>query len=507
MGWISKLLLFLVVLVVATSIVIWVRRAQKRSAFEARLVAWSNNCRQADPNDTIFVLITTATANPSAELLPTLESMFREAYCPQRISTGIVTADGVADKQLLLFPMGDADRESYPYASRFAHQVRFTGAPSGKGAAAARRLGLGTLVLHERYVLLVHSHSSFCAGWDRQMILEHAGAPRRVLTHRGEYSSAPQFTYVQDVDVDSMPLIGARRFQTTPVVAAATIFASSRVLFGLARELVGTNSGVAAPPGLEFAAPHVDDFVLTLSLRVRGFEVVTPIGKTVAHSPPEHVAPRHPWLGKGAVAYAHALLACLLAEDQLARILDNTSQPAASRLVLLQALQALPWVSVALGRACTGPAYLRALDFVAQHAPANEASTDVLRDFRILGARSTAAKALFQNREVRDKSQTALLRVWKEGRRARPGSKEWERRVGTTIDLNAETFQALLTGASVGIGAILDTLGMDPRDASVRWEGALGLGGRKVLPPEPHEIRERFGSQTAFELERSKWQQ
>jgi hypothetical protein len=256
---------------------------------------------------------------------------------------------------------------------------------------------------------------------------------------------------------------------------------------------------------MEFAAPHVDDFVLTLSLRARGFEVVTPIGNTVAHNPPEHAAPLHPWLGKGAVAYVHALLACLLAEDHLTRILDDKSKTVASRLVLLQALQALPWVSVALGRACTGPAYLRAMDFVARHAPTNEASADVLRDFGILRTRSTAAKALFQNREVRDKNETALLRVWKDGRRARPGSQEWARRVGTTIDLNAGTFQALLSDASVGIGAILDTLGMDPRDASVRWEGALGLGGRKVVPPEPHEIRERFGSQTAFELERSRW--
>ena len=111
MMWLVKLILLLILISVAMSTLVWVRRLQKRKAIEGHVHSWAENCNQINPKDTVFVLITTTTLDPSIELLPSIDSLFLNAFCPQRVFVGIVTANGTADKQALLFPKGESDRE------------------------------------------------------------------------------------------------------------------------------------------------------------------------------------------------------------------------------------------------------------------------------------------------------------------------------------------------------------------------------------------------------------
>jgi hypothetical protein len=503
MGWIVKLLLFLVLACVAIASIIWIRRAKKRRDLEARMEAWGSNCKKIDVNETVFVLITTAADNPSTDLLPTIDSLFREAYCPQRVTVGIVTSNGTSDKQLLLFPNGETDRESYPYASRFAHQVRLTGAPSNMGAAAAREVGLRTLLFHEQFLLLVHAHTTFMAGWEHQFILEHAGAPKRVLTHRGEFDGFSQFTCIQDIDGDGMPMIGSRRFRMPPAAASPTLFASSRALFGLSREL--SKPGLLGDAGIRYAAPHVDDFTLTLCLRLQDFKLLSPIGTTLTHTARSNTKRTRPWLQRFGVSQVQALMVVMFAEDAIQKILDKQTHSTATKLQLLQSQEVIPWVKVAFGRVCVGPNLHRALDFVYRNAT-NDDTLETMEAFRTYAARSVATRAFINHANIREKVQQGLMSSIREFHPnfRRPGSAEWEKIVGNTLDINSESLQNTVDHAIVPISQVLDTLGMDPRDGSVRWQGALGVSKGSV--PDTHELRERFGSRTAFELERSRWQ-
>lgn len=495
MGWLVKLLIFLVVAAIAISVVIWVRREQKRRDLEGRLSSWAGNCRQVDPAETLFVLVTCSHSSPSSELLPTLESLFSQAFCPQRVFVGIVTAEGSADKQLLLFPGGESDRESYPYASRFARHVRMTGAASDEGAAVARDLGVRTLLLDERYLLLVHSHSKFCPGWDRVLVEDHGGKAKTVLTQRGDMRGVAQFSRILDVDSDGMPMLGSRDFRSQSSVPRETLFATSRCLFGLAEDLrVPSLLGDAK---LLFARPHVDDFWLTLKLRLAGVRLLAPTRPTVEHCKPSFPPQRHPWLPRLAVLHVHAGLALLFAEEWFADMLHKRhNHNPATRMQLLGHFQALPWVSVAVGRSIVPPALLRAMRFVAS---GGESKVNTV--LRAAGAQSVALRRA-HDKIVEPLRQQLLQSIHAGKAGGAPGSRAWEVAVGCAMEAGRQTLEGI---AVPGVRKVLERMGMDPRNASMEWSGAMGVAGGVEVPPA--EVTARFGSRTAYDLERSKWNQ
>jgi hypothetical protein len=517
MGWVVKLLCVLVSISVSVALVIWVRRMQKRKALERRLESWAGNCATNDPQDTIFVLLTTASLQPSLELLPTIDSLFMHAFCPQRIFVGIVASRGSHDKQALLFPKGEADRECFPHASRFAHQVRMTGAVSNEGAAPARAAGLRLLLMHERWLLVVHAHTRFLPGWEHRLVREHGGVARRVLTVRGDVVDTAEFPAVHDVDsATGLPFFRSRAFAEPPASPHRVTAASTRGLFGLAAEL--RPEGVVGFRDLLFAPPHVDDLRVTLSLRVRGFTLLCPTRATLHHyadpnataaargAGDESVRRHHSWLPRVAVLSLQALCACLYTEAAFARVLDDRTLTPTRKLHALLSLPSLPWVSVGMGRACAGPQTLRALAYVDVHATEGGPHQEILEYFRNLGAQSVLARRVLAQDKARTRGLVELLgRMRGQARHPlpRPGSEEWGAQVGLVINLNSESIQQTLDAAVVPLGIVQRELGLDLRDGSVAWEGFMGVspGG----PGAEYEMRELFGSRQAFELEQSRW--
>ena len=510
MGWVVKLLCVVLLTCLVVSLGIWVRRMQKRKALEHRLESWAYNCTLTNSADTVFVLVTTASLLPSIELLPTLESLFMNAFCPQKVSVGIVCSTGAQDKQLLLFPRGESDRESFPYASRFAHPVRMCGTPSNEGAAPARAQGLRALLMHERFLLLVHAHTRFLPGWERQLILEHGGVVKRVLTTRGEVPAKGEFPVVHDVDSAGAPFFRGRAFGLPPAAPLPATAASSRGLFGLSEDL--RSEGVVGFNDLVFAMPHVDDLRLTIALRLRGFALLCPTRAVLEHgggeetmTKPNSADRRHPWLPRLALVSLHALVACLFAEAAFARILNDPVLATSLKLRALHALPSLPWISAGMGRACTGPQTLRALAFVAQQGGGAD-DTDVLQHFRQLGAQTIVARGVLAADKARTRGLQMLMAALRAGRHhplPRPGSREWSALVGIAIELNSESIQTALDSATTLITDIQRDLGVDLRDGSVTWEGFMGMpsGGPATEP----DVREYFGSRSAFELERDRW--
>jgi len=514
--WLVNLLCVLVVVCLVLAIVVWTKRYQKRKALEYRLESWSKNCTAVHPEDTIFVLIPTASRTPSAELLPTLESLFLTAFCPHRISIGVVTAAGDNDKQQL-FPGGDTDRESFPYTSRFAHQVRLAGECSDEGASPARAAGLSSLLRSERWILVVHAHTTFVPGWDRQLVLEHGGVRRRVLTLLGEApGGGPEFPAVHDLDRDGVPLFRSREFAAPPASPHRAISASSRALFGRSSEL--RLEGVMAFSDLLFAKPHVDDLMLTFSLRTRGFELLSPTRAIISHdtvnravklasavvsSRTTTVPLRHPWLSRLGLLTLHAYCACLFAESALERVLDkdhyNNHNDTLDALLALST--ALPWVSVGIGKACIGPQMQRALAFVERHGLKRK---DVTAHFQQLGTQSVLARAGLARPEARQDLLRMLLSSVREsaGRHMRAGTSEWEKLVGVVVLLNSESIQRALEAVRIPLHTVQHEMGIDIRDGSVHWQAFMGVGPDG--PANQHEMRESFGSQQAFELERSR---
>ena len=507
MMWLVKLILLLILISVAMSTLVWVRRLQKRKAIEGHVHSWAENCNQINPKDTVFVLITTTTLDPSIELLPSIDSLFLNAFCPQRVFVGIVTANGTADKQALLFPKGESDRESFPHASRFAHHVRITGIPSSEGAAPARAVGLRALLLHERWLLLVHAHTRFHPGWERQLIIDHGGLPLRVLTIRGQSPDRPEFPCVHDFDEAGLPFFQSRACEAhlgLPLRAAA---ASSRVLFGLVKEL--RDEGVLGFSDLLFALPHIDDLQLTLSLRLRGFSLLCPTRCAVVHDPERSGMPgaaRHPWLPRVAVFSLLALCSCLFAEAAFARVLTDRLLTVDMKLRTLFALPSLPWVGAALGRACVGPHTLGAIAFVEAHTRDGGAHDDVLHYFRQLASDTLRTRGVLRHGATRVAGMKNLLSYLREARnRAMPraGSPEWALLVGLCIELNAGSIQKILEAAIIPITTVQKEVGIDIRDGSATWEGFMGV--QRGGPETAREVRQMFGSQEKFELERSRW--
>lgn len=507
MMWLVKLVFGIIIILVAISTLVWVRRLQKRKAIERSVLAWADNCSHSNVTDTVFVLITTNTSDPSIELLPSLNSLFLNAYCPQRVFVGIVTANGTADKQVLLFPKGESDRECFPHASRFAHHVRVTGIPSNDGAAPARAVGLRTLLLHEKWLLLVHAHTRFYPGWERQLILDHGGLPMRVLTIRGQSLDRPEFSCVHDFDEAGLPFFQSRSCEAhlgSPMRAAA---ASSRVLFGLVEEL--RDEGVLGFSDLLFAAPHIDDLQLTLSLRLRGFTLLCPTRCTVVHDPERGGMPgaaRHPWLPRVAVFSFLALCSCLFAEAAFARVLTDRSLTVDMKLQTLFALPSLPWVGAALGRACVGPHTLGAVAFVEANTREGGVHDEVLQYFRQLATDTLKTRRVLSHGATRVAGMKNLLtyvRLAHTRAMPRAGTAEWALLVGLCIELNADSIQKVLEAAKLSITAVQKEVGIDIRDGSATWEGFMGV--QRGGPQTAREVRQMFGSQEMFELERSRW--
>ena len=499
-----NLLCVIVLVCLILAVVIWVKRYQKRKTLEQRLSSWSANCTAVHPDDTIFVLITTAVSNSSAELLTTIESLFVAAFCPHRIFVGVVTA--APEKKLFCHD------EEYPYTSRFAQQIRVEDEGYDEGASPARAAGLRSLLRSERWVFVVHAHTTFATGWDRQLVLEHGGVPRRVLTLLGDApNGAPEFSIIQCLDREGVPLFMSREYATPPASPHRALFASSRALFGLSSEL--RLEGVVSFSDLLFAKPNVDDLMLTFSLHTRGFEFFSPTRAIIAHNAAGRAAKnsqnshitvplRHPWLSRLGLLTLHAYCSCMFAESALERVLNKSNYSNHNEtLEALLAVSALPWIRAGIGKSCAGPQMLRALAFVERHGAKRK---DVTVHFQQLGAQIVLARAGLAGPEARQSVLRLLLSSVRDSA-ARPlcaGTSEWEKLVGAVVLLNSESIQRALEAVVVPLHAVQHKMGIDIRDGTVHWQALMGVGPDG--PASQREMRESFGSSEAFELERSR---
>ncbi len=491
MGWIITVIIIGFLCCVGFSLFVWVQRKLRLQEISRLSKCWVMNCEFVDAEDTIFVLLTCASDQPSRELLPTIDSIFRSSFCPRRVYVGIVCSLGARDKQMLLFPDGDRDREGYPHVSRFTHQVRIAGAPSNRGASLARGAGLSSLLLHERWILCAHSHSVFQENWDQRLVSEHGRIPLRVLTSRGEQGSA-EFPVLLDLGQDRVPIFGSRPFARAPLSCSRVISASTRMVFGLSDEL--RDPAILAPPDLQGASPDLEDLSLTFQLLSRGFSIMTPSRACVTHA--SHVSRK----ARPAARERRLALTCFQARLALSFACEavegimRTAAPG-DMAQALSSVAAQPWCGPAFRSGALPKPIQAAFQEVERRG-----GGDVLTEFTNFGRRGVVSLSILK--AAPRKFFAELLHIL-DSEDFAVGGKTWQEALARAISLYSDFFSENATRAIHTAASVQRSLGIDLRSGSATWRPFLGIPENLRL--NDFDIFDRYGSREAFDLEAARW--
>jgi hypothetical protein len=502
----SKLLWLLCILccgAIVLTVFLYLKRTHKAKSLELQLQTWVKNAETVDATDTILVLLCVsprraATRHQGAvSVLPTLDSLFRHAFCPTRIRVGLVLAPGAVDPLAAVFPEGADQQEAYPYASRFLHRIRVCGPSTTHGPSPARVVGLANTLDDERFLLHCSSRAEFASGWDRSLVQDICGRRDVILTSRAASRSGPSFSCAVDMTADGFPILGARAFAQPPDLPLATLFAGTQELFGY--------SEVLAPwlghEGLAHVRGDLDAFLLTLVLRMRGLMLYSPTKPTLfvpTRTEPAELAPQaQQRLG---VHTAQAVLAAARAEERFAQVLSQGGSEA-SVVAKLRALTMLPWIAPVLGASTLLPSFVKAAQFVEVHSDDHEPFEELLS---LSLQRAVLSKGVDEPLAALQES----LRIVKDrGASVFPGTDSWARMIGSMLVVSRVVVGDVLAcgaaEAGPGLLEVLEVLGVDPTKGSLAGRTVLGLLSSDE--PEGQEMRERFGSVAAYRRERGRW--
>jgi hypothetical protein len=488
---------------IVLTIFLYLKRTHKAKTLEMQLQTWTKNAETVDTEDTILVLLcvsprrATTRHQAAISVLPTIDSLFRHAFCPTRVRVGLVLAPGAVDPLAAVFPEGADQQEAHPYASRFLHQIRVCGPSTTHGPSPARAVGLSNTLDDERFLLHCSSRADFASGWDRNLVTDIRGRRDVILTSRAASRSGPSFSCAVDMTADGFPILGARAFAQPPAFPRPTLFAGTQELFGY--------SEVLAPwlghSGLSYVRGDLDAFLLTLVLRMRGLELYSPSKPTIfvpTRTESTELTPRmQQRLG---VHTAQAVLAAARAEERFAQVLRGDGDTP-SVVAKLRALTMLPWISPVLGASTLLPSFVKAAQFVEEHSDDHDPFEELL---------SLSLQRAVLSKKV-DESLAALqtsMRIVKDrGVSVFPGTDSWSRMIAAMLVVSRDVIGDMLEYAKAvegpGLLEVLEILGVDPPKGSLAGRAVLGLLSSEE--PLEQEVRERFGSMAAYRRERGRW--
>ena len=214
-----------------------------------------------------------------------LDSVFRNAACPRRVSVGIIEhnvpdAPQVAD----LYYAAQQSGQVLP----FSHRIRYRAEPLDTiyGASVARQFVMEELYQGEEFVLFISQHCVLLPGWDRVLLtsLRRAEAlgghvisqfPCSAAGLSGLTDIPTTFPVFQQFVPQKIPAFRGRFILSQHRKPFQAGLASFQCLFGSAERLI--RDLAVHTPGLPFLRSAAADLLLSGEIWTRGYRVFVPM--------------------------------------------------------------------------------------------------------------------------------------------------------------------------------------------------------------------------------------
>jgi hypothetical protein len=151
----------------------WWYQYKSNKHLQQKKETWLRHCQTIDPEETIFVSIV---VNYDQPWVATIQDMFQQAYCPQRLTIGVLYVD---EPITTVTPWSDVtvwrsrfydDMDRIPVAYRDRVRQCIVNHTEFRGQGWARRQIETQLYNGERYYLRTTSHSGWSLHWDQYLI-------------------------------------------------------------------------------------------------------------------------------------------------------------------------------------------------------------------------------------------------------------------------------------------------------------------------------------------------
>jgi hypothetical protein len=264
----------------------------------ARIIEWTVKCTENEARDTICVGLTCY--QDVASLHETIYSLYLQAACAKRVYVRALVHGHEKTREQIMrrYKSICANRGSPEMSTHIA--IRCFPVEHALGAAEARRQ-LFTLFDSDdcKFVLLVHTHTSFGANWDVTLLASLASTSendgntgRHVITTilpeaicgatGNEALTFPCFFPNKALFVPGIR--GRVALGPASVRAYPVIVVSSQLVFGHAKELARLFAGSNKHGFYPFFNKDIQDLFLTLQLWTAGFDFFGPIAHVASHT-------------------------------------------------------------------------------------------------------------------------------------------------------------------------------------------------------------------------------
>jgi hypothetical protein len=229
-------------------------------------------------DETIFIVLPMYRPNEPVKLLDTV---FRNAFCPQRISVGILEHNVIGTPQVAdVYYNAQQAGNVLP----FSHNIRYHLEPPDTiyGASVARQIIVDKFYQGEMYVLFLTQNCILASNWDKLLVdslhRAHALGGHVISQFPCEapvsHDLPTTFPVFHRFEKQNIPIFKGRFITSNSRQPFRSSMASFKCLFGTADVLLKKLS--VHTPGLPFIKHAAANLLLSAELWTRGYHIFTP---------------------------------------------------------------------------------------------------------------------------------------------------------------------------------------------------------------------------------------